>query len=107
MSVKVTTEETGYSPIGRYFDKPSIRAYDENTLGEYIDCSNRLCYGGGFSIGQVLREMVDGKQTHRETTRGCRGYEGSPKGRRRYRSCVNHWKITVDIEYSVKDEKSG
>ena len=103
-SARVRTEESGYSPSGRYFDKPRVRVYDENNLGEYIDCSNRLCYGGGFSIGQILREMVDEKQTHLETTKFCKGYEGSPKGKRRYRSCVNNWKVTVDIEYYTKKE---
>lgn len=103
-SVTVRTEESGYSPSGRYFDKPSFRVYDENTLGEYIDCSNPLCYGGGFSIGQILREMVSERHTHHEKTTFCKGYEGSPKGRRRYRSCVNHWKVIVDIEYYTKEE---
>ena len=103
-SVRVRTEESGYSPSGMYFSKPSVTEYNENSLGEYIDCSNPLCYGGGFSIGQILREMVDKKQTHNETFEPCRGYEGSPKGRRRYRSCVNSWKVTVDIEYFTEKE---
>ena len=103
-SVKVRTEESGYSPIGMYFKEPSVRVYNESNLGEYIDCSNRFCYGGGFSIGQILREIVDKRQTHYEGMRVCKGYEGSPKGRRRYRSCVNSWKVTVDIEYYTKEE---
>jgi hypothetical protein len=99
-SAKVRVEESGYSPSGMYFDAPNIRIYDEKTLGEYINCSNRHCYNGGFSIGQILREMVQQKKSHDETTRICQGYEGSPKGKKRYRSCVNYFKISVDIEYN-------
>lgn len=71
----------------------------ENKPGEYIDCKNPVCYNGGFSIGQILREMVGEKQTHYEGSAHCQGYEGSPKGRRRYRSCLSNWKIKIDIEY--------
>jgi len=71
----------------------------DNKPGEYIDCRNPLCYNGGFSIGQILRDMVSKRQTHYEGSALCQGYEGSPKGRRHYRSCLSFWKIKVDIEY--------
>ena len=68
-------------------------------VGEFVDCANPICYRGGFSLGNILRQMVRDRQTHQETTAVCQGYEGSPKGRRRYRSCINSFRITVDIEY--------
>jgi hypothetical protein len=67
--------------------------------GEFIDCSNPLCYNGGFSIGGIIREMVENNQTDIETSKSCRGYEGSPKGKRRYRSCTSFFKIKVHIDY--------
>ena len=67
--------------------------------GEYFDCTNTVCYGGGFSIGSLVRKMVDAKQTHAESHEFCKGYEGSPKGKRRYRSCTNSWNVTIDIKY--------
>ena len=67
--------------------------------GEYFDCSNPLCYNGGFSLGDILRSMIASRDTHKEDTRFCQGYEGSPKGRRRYRDCMNSFRIKVDIEY--------
>jgi hypothetical protein len=71
--------------------------------GEYIDCLNPLCYGGGFSIGKILRDMVSKKETTYESSAMCKGYEGSPKGRRRYRSCLSHWKVKVTLEYKVSE----
>lgn len=67
--------------------------------GEYVDCSNSLCYNGGFSIGSILREMVSKKQTELQTSRHCQGHEGSPKGKRIYRKCTNHFTIRVSITY--------
>jgi hypothetical protein len=71
----------------------------QNKPGEYIDCRNPLCYNGGFSIGQILREMVRKKQSDYEGSALCQGYEGSPKGRRQYRSCTSHWKVKVHVNY--------
>jgi hypothetical protein len=81
--------------------------YTKQTLpGQYIDCTNPLCYNGGFSIGSVLRQMVMEKKTQSETTSRCQGYEGSPKGRRRYRDCTNFFSVRVHLSY--KDiEKAG
>jgi hypothetical protein len=99
-SVKVSVEESGHLTLGRWSHEPNTRIYDEKHLGEYIDCSNPLCYNGGFSIGQILREMVVDKKTHLETVKACQGYEGSPKGKINRGRCVNFFKIAVDIDYN-------
>jgi hypothetical protein len=74
-----------------------------NKQVEFFDCGNPLCYGGGFSMGHVLSRMYSAqpKQTHYEGGESCRGYEGSPKGKKRYRGCTNHWKVKVDITYKA------
>lgn len=71
----------------------------QNFPGEYIDCNNSLCYNGGFSIGSMLREMVKNKQLELEKSDVCIGNEGSPKGRRIYRSCLNYFNVKVTIKY--------
>ncbi|MFW6116131.1 MAG: hypothetical protein ACOC6F_00250 [bacterium] len=76
------------------------RVYRKPHIGEYIDCSNPVCYNGGFPIGRILRQMVKNRQTELETTERCQGYEGSPKGRRRYRDCFNSFEVRVSIEYT-------
>ena len=87
-------------------DKEKISHYNIETLpGEFIDCINPLCYKGGFSIGSILREMVRTKLTHKEEFEICRGYEGSPKGRRKYGICPNTFRIKVDIKYKDKITK--
>jgi hypothetical protein len=69
--------------------------------GEYFDCRNPLCYGGGFSIGEVLSGMyyASPRQAHYKGDKFCRGYEGSKGGRKRYGGCMSHWKVVVDVTY--------
>ncbi len=82
----------------------SRRIYkNPNLPGEYIDCSNPLCYSGGVRIGSIIHEMVRARSTERVgSTSFCQGYEGSPKGRRRYRKCTNSFKVKVSITYKEK-----
>lgn len=92
--VTVNVEESNiYGRSGSY-------GYTSKDIGEYIDCSNSRCYNGGFSIGSILRTMVSKKEIDFETeTIFCKGYEGSSKGRRRYRSCDHRFKAKVHIDY--------
>lgn len=68
--------------------------------GEYIDCNNSLCYNGGFSIGEIIRNMTMNKETTHESSKMCQGNEGSAKGRRIYRRCYNSFKIKVNTQYA-------
>lgn len=77
----------------------------ENEPGEYIDCSNPFCYNGGFSIGRIIRGMVRNRETKQEGSEICQGYEGSPKGRRKYRDCLNFFQYTVIIKYKNNRQK--
>jgi len=83
-------------------DPMESRAYvlvDKKRIGEFLPCPNSKCYGGGFSIGEVIRDMVRNKETAKEGTGHCRGYEGSPKGRKRYRDCRSRFTYKVSIVY--------
>ena len=99
--LEIKAKESGY---GVYEEFDTKYYNTEHPPGEFIDCSNPLCYNGGFSVGEILREMVREKKTHYEGLKVCQGYEGSPKGRRRYRSCINSWKVTIDLEYYTDEE---
>jgi hypothetical protein len=39
------------------------------------------------------------QKTEREFSKMCKGDEGSPKGRRKYRNCANFFKLKINIEY--------
>ena len=84
-------------------DVKRVRYADEEIIywggGEYVDCDYELCYNGGFRIEKIIRLMVDNKETKKEGSCFCQGYEGSPKGRRRSRSCMNLFKYKIHIDY--------
>jgi len=101
-SVRVEVTETGDG-----LDSPRTSVYTERTLGEYIDCSNPRCYNGGFRIGSILSQMVYGREEKQEFFEGCQGYEGSPKGRRKYQPCTNYFKGTVAIKYRESEATDG
>jgi hypothetical protein len=76
------------------------RTYTKPYLpGEYVNCSNTLCYGGGFSIGRPLYEMISESKTESEGTAICKGNMGSPKGKRIYRSCGNFFRFKITVKY--------
>ena len=105
-TIKNITAEVEQSGEGvTTWNKVSHR--DKHSIGEYFDCSNRLCYNGGTRIGFIVRNMVGAYETHHESSVRCQGYEGSPKGRRKYGPCFNLFKITIDIEYKEPDESKA
>lgn len=76
--------------------------YNAKSLpGECIDCRNPRCFGGGFSIGEILRQMIRTGETVYNNQISCRGYEGSPKGRRRYGSCDQSFKVHIKLECKI------
>lgn len=82
----------------RYNVEVYSRQYGRN-ISEFVNCNNRLCYNGGFSIGDILRQMVAEKEAEKDVTVFCQGYEGSPKGMRRYRNCMHRFKVHIDVKY--------
>jgi hypothetical protein len=73
-----------------------------NPPGEFVDCTNSVCYGGGVSIGEILRLMIDQGKTEDQVSRWCRGHEGSPQGRRQHRSCMHSFGVRVTLKYKMK-----
>lgn len=84
----------------------SNRYYNKISAGEFINCSNSLCYNGGFRLGDIIRHMVRNKLTEYETTKSCQGYEGSPKGRKRYGKCYNSFDVKIKIKYKEEQEQN-
>lgn len=93
--ITVVVRETGHG-VSEWNKE---RAFGKRSIEEYVDCSNSLCYNGGFSLGEIIRRMVRDKLTELETTKICQGNEGSPKGRRIYRKCMNGFHVKVKIKY--------
>ncbi len=78
----------------------------EKNFNHALNCSNPRCYGGGVEIGWIIHDMARDRRTDLEETKKCQGYEGSPKGMKRYRSCLHSFHIRAHVEYKNEIKKS-
>ena len=76
------------------------RILNKASLTEYFNCSNSICYGGGFKLADIVHGMIYKRQTELSGDAACQGYEGSAKGGKRYRSCLHNFEYKVHIEYN-------
>ena len=98
LRVEVRPHGEGFEPFGQQPEWLDVYTFD--TVPALIDCRNPRCYGGGLDLDRLLRwEVVERKLTEFETTKPCRGYEGSPKGRRRDDECDTYFKIKISVRY--------
>lgn len=73
--------------------------YGKINIKEYVNCSNPMCYNGGFRLGEIIRDMVYKKEIERDGSIMCQGNEGSHKSRSIYTKCLNHFSYKIQIEY--------
>jgi hypothetical protein len=81
------------------FEMPFTRTYIKLNVCDHINCSDPNCYNGGFSLGNLIREMVDKKQTHLEKNEICQGYQGISPGKREFKKCLNFFEVRITIKY--------
>ncbi|GAB6036147.1 hypothetical protein JCM15519_07060 [Fundidesulfovibrio butyratiphilus] len=89
------------------YDQGKYTITDKKYIGEYIRCTNNKCYNGGFQIGWILRDMVRDGKTEQEGEIMCRGDEGSPKGRKIYRKCLNRCTYKISITFKTEGQTSA
>lgn len=93
--IRVEVVEKGRSPSP---DHLQIRRRDG--VVEYVYCHNPLCEAGGFSLGDVLRDMVRSRQTEFIGTNFCTGQEvAHPEVPDSQRSCRNRFEIQATLVY--------
>src|SRR5580698_11058388 len=82
VQIEVRPDGEGFEPF--HGQKEYVDIYRNANIPPIINCRNPRCYGGGLDFQYLLRwGIVEGKRTEFEDTIACKGYEGSPKGRRK------------------------
>lgn len=78
---------------------PDVRYYSiQYPPGEYVRCNRSSCTDGGWSIGDVLREMVAKGETHRKAGGICTGQERM--NRSSFRKCLTQFTADITLTYS-------
>jgi hypothetical protein len=67
--------------------------------GEYVDCPNPRCYGGGFALGDLLSDAARARRRFLNVECVCVGQEASARGRRRYGLCPNTFEVAIRFTY--------
>jgi len=96
--VEVRPQGEGFEPL--YEEREWLDVYDENSFVSIIDCRNPRCYGGGLDLDRLIRgRVVEANRTEYEDVISCKGYEGSPKGRRKEGPCETRFKLKIRVKY--------
>jgi hypothetical protein len=83
--------------------EPTKRSVYHSIPGAYYNCSNPVCYGGGFRLGTLISEMITAKSSELSETKHCIGYEGTRK--RRTRECLHFFNVKISIKYNEINKK--
>ena len=72
----------------------------KEAVRERLPCNNPACYGGGFSLGNLLRDMVRDRQAEYVGTGFCTGQEGDPEEALEPRpSCPTRFDIGINLRF--------
>jgi hypothetical protein len=88
-------------PYGRREENPQQRHFGRRgPPGEHIRCPNTECTNGGWCIGDIVRDMIAKRETHRTAEGSCNGWRRTNDSE--YRKCLTHF--TAEIELGYKSE---
>jgi len=79
--------------------KSRVMVFEKENLPGRINCSNPRCQEGGVSINELIKDAIKERKEFAEAKKKCSGYEGSPKGRIKRKSCIHAFEVTVHIRY--------
>jgi len=92
--IQISVREVG--PDAEPFE---LRIVHKEAMREYVECNNPACFNGGFSLGEVLREMVSGRQEEFIGTSFCTGQTGDPEELGPHPSCPTRFEVEATIRF--------
>ena len=95
--IKEITIDATEGCLGSGFSSGRKMTLTKETLSAIEPCSNSCCKNGGHNLGSFISEMYHKKESSKEDTIMCNGYERM--GRKATRRCLNGLKVKVNIKY--------
>ncbi len=81
-------------------DPMEVRMIRVDAVRERIPCHNPRCEGGGFSLGDLLRDLIHSRQSDFIGTSFCTGQEvAHPEVPESSRSCRNRLEIQASLRF--------
>jgi hypothetical protein len=84
---------------GRNAEPFELQISRRDGIREVVECNNPYCHNGGFSLGDVLREMVRSRQTDFIGTSFCRGQEGDLEIPVTLHSCETRFEVEATLQF--------
>lgn len=76
-----------------------LRMAHKDAIREHLACHNPQCFSGGFSMGDLLRDLVRNRQEVFVGTGFCTGEEGDPEDPGPHRSCPTRFDIEATLHF--------
>jgi hypothetical protein len=77
----------------------NIFKFDRETIIPMVSCQNPICNNGGLLLHSLIGEMTKQRLQLRENVSLCRGFEGSEKGKKKYKPCTFQFQYKIEIQY--------
>jgi hypothetical protein len=87
------------SEIGRNAEPFAWRMTSREAVRERIPCNNPDCFDGGFSLGDLLRELVKNRQRDYMGACFCTGREGDPELQGPHPSCATRYNVEIALSF--------
>src|SRR5262245_14255675 len=92
--VRITIKE-----VGKNAEPFELNIVHRDAVQEHMDCHNLDCHEGGFSLGDVLRELARSRQEEFIGTNFCTGQEGDPEEPGPHPSCATRFEIEATLRF--------
>jgi hypothetical protein len=96
--VKSLTIKVQICPHGSTEENPQERHFKlSNPPPERLHCPKSGCTNGGWCLGDIMRDVIARRETHRKVEGKCSGRQWvvGPK----YRECVTHFRAEIELAY--------
>ncbi len=87
--------------VGQNAEPFDLRIQHRDAVREYVECNNPNCFNGGFSLGNLLREMLLGRQEEFIGTSFCTGQLGTPEEPGPHPSCPTRYDVEIRLHFRL------
>lgn len=85
-------------------NSPKTGVWSLRNSGPVMSCGNPRCQRGGYNLANEVQMMIYAGMSEREIRLSCNGDEGSPKGRRPGRECMQRLEAKITLKLKAKQD---